>query len=373
VAAATASRDFPKRLAITVVAEEGLIGTFQQRVSSWFSDGTEVLVSVTSEVNEAQLLTSSPVEVRAWIVPLSTESALLTFSCVSPPAPPRHLVREVHLRSGLDEIGLERLASVVHSAFVALSQGVEGVEREQAERELGAVGVATGSFAPASPAAAPVAAAPPAALGQAPPVPPTRAEAPPPDRAATHAKEPPVALLVAAGYGVRLRGPEGVGHGPSLTLGAQLRGARSAFDLQLSGQYLFSSDFDAPPFSASVQTTALRAQIGIEPRLKSSLFGQVLLGLGADIAQVSARASSSSAMLVAVPRADGTQVRSVGEFSLGIVRHGELLDVGLVVQVHFAFEQVQYTATTSEGEAQLVAPWPIQPALNLQGRFRSAL
>src|SRR6188768_36030 len=189
VAAATASRDFPKRLAITVVAEEGLIGTFQQRVSSWFSDGTEVLVSVTSEVNEAQLLTSSPVEVRAWIVPLSTESALLTFSCVSPPAPPRHLVREVHLRSGLDEIGLERLASVVHSAFVALSQGVEGVEREQAERELGAVGVATGSFAPASPAAAPVAAAPPAALGQAPPVPPTRAEAPPPDRAATHAKE----------------------------------------------------------------------------------------------------------------------------------------------------------------------------------------
>ena len=99
-------REFPKRLAITVVADERLLSTFQQRVSSWFGDGTEVIVTVTGEVDQHQLLTSSPVEVRAWIVPLSTGDALLSFSCVSPPAAPRHLVREVHLRSGFDELGL---------------------------------------------------------------------------------------------------------------------------------------------------------------------------------------------------------------------------------------------------------------------------
>jgi hypothetical protein len=379
-AAPNASRDFPKRLSITVVADERLVSTFQQRVSSWFSDGTEVQVSVTSAVSEEQLLAASPAEVRAWIVPLSTQSALLTFSCVRPPGAARHLVHEVPLRSGFDELGLERLASVTHSAFVALSQGVEGVEREQAERELGEVGVASGALVvptPPEPVAASAALAPPAAAPAPATLPsaPARADASPMAPARSGAKEPRVALLVAAGYGVRIRGPEGVGQGPSLVLGTQLRGARTAFDLQLSGQYLFASDFDAPPyFTATVQTTVLRFQVGIEPQLKSSLFGQVLLGLGADIANVSARANSTStgtAMLV--PRASGTQVRSAGDLSLGIIRRGELLDLGLVVQVIFAFEEVRYSATTSEGEAPLVTPWQIQPAISIQGRFRNAL
>jgi len=373
-------REFPKRLAITVVADERLLGTFQQRVSSWFSDGTEVLVTVASEVDQHQLLTSSPVEVRAWIVPLSTGDALLSFSCVSPPAAPRHLVREVHLRSGFDELGLERLASVVHSAFVALAQGVEGVERERAERELGAVGVAVGTFAPPS-EAAPASPLPPPPL-PAPTAPPVQAtpDAPPPAAASSSdrtlnraAASLPLALLVAAGYGVRLRGAEGVGHGPSLVFGLQLPGARTAFDLQLSAQYLFASEFEAAPFSASVQTSALRAQVGIEPQLESSLFGQLLVGLGADIAQISARASSSSGDLFLAPHASGTQVRSMGELSLGIVRHGQVLDVGLVAQAIFSFQEVRYSATSSEGEAILVEPWAIQPALSLQGRFRNAL
>lgn len=383
----SATRDFPKRLAITVVADEQLLGTFQQRVSSWFSDGTEVVVTVRREVDQAQLLEASPGEVRAWIFPLASGDALLSFSCVSPPAAPRHLVREVRLHSGFDELGLERLASVVHSAFVALSQGVEGVARQQAERELGAVGVAVGVFeppnqAPPSASFAPVLPAPPAASAGAPPTPPAPAtanvaavpRAAASDRAANRPPPPPWPLLVAAGYGVRLRGPEGFGHGPSLVLGVQLPGARTAFDLQLSGQYLFSSDFDAAPFSASVQTSALRVQVGIEPQLKQSLFAQVLLGVGADIARISARASSSSAEgLLLAPHASGTQARSMGELSLGVMRHGEVLDVGIVAQVVFSFQELRYSATTSEGDATLVQPWAVQPALSLQGRFRSAL
>jgi len=191
---------------------------------------------------------------------------------------------------------------------------------------------------------------------------------------ASRAAEPPVALLVAAGYGVRLRGPEGVGHGPSLVLGALLRGARTSFALQLSGQYLFASEFEAAPyFSASVQTSALRVQFGIEPRLSSSFFAQLLLGLGADIARVSARANDSKGGVALEPHANGTQARTMGELSLGIIRHGELLDVGLVAQAIFAFEDVRYSASTSEGEAPLVTPWPVQPALSIQGRFRNPL
>jgi len=359
------AREFPKRLRITVVADEHVLGTFQERVSSWFSDGTEVQVTVTSEVDEAQLLASSPSEVRAWIVPLSAERALLTFSSVTPPALPRHLVREVRLHEGFDELGLERLASVTHSAFVALREGVEGVERAQAERELGAVGVSAGSVATPSASATPQ----PTPAATTPAVPSAKPNPAPIDRVA----EPSAWLLVAAGYGMRLRGPEGVGHGPSLGLGLQLRKGRTLFDFQLSGQYLFRTEFAAAPFAASVQTTALRVQLGGEPQLRSSLYAQALLGIGTDLARISASTADGSTGNTR-PREDGTQWRGVGELTLGILRRGELLDVGLYAHVDFVFGDIHYSAATSNGdEALLVSPWRVQPALSLQGRFRSAL
>ena len=373
-ASAATRRDFTKRLLITVVADERFLSTFQQRVSSWFSDGTEVRVTVTSEVDERGLLDSSPTEVRAWIVPLSAERALVTFSSVDPPAPARHLVREVPLRAGFDEVGLERLASVTHSAFVALSEGVEGVEREQAERELGAAGVAASSVVASSespPPAQPAQPAQPVPSTSA--VPPARPDVPPVRRSTIGAAESPTSLLVSAGYGLRIRGPEGVGHGPSLALGVQLRSPRTAFALQLSGQYLFRSEFEAAPFSASVQTTALRVQVGIEPGRRSTFSGQVWLGLGADLARISSTASTSEANAGIQPREDGTHWRGAGELTLGIIRHGELLDVGVYAQAVFMFTEVRYDATTSVGEVLLLKPWPVQPALSIQGRFRSAL
>jgi hypothetical protein len=350
-------------LIITVVADERLLSTFQQRVSSWFSDGTEVRVAASSEMDEQGLLASSPTEVMAWIVPLSEERALLTFSSVRPPAAPRHLVREVRLRQGFDELGLERLASVIHSGFVALSEGVEGVEREQAERELGAAGVVPRASAPRNeaPVPAPIAAASPPAKGPA-----TE------HGSATRATQPAASLLIAAGYGVRFRGVEGTGHGPSLALGMQLSRARIAYDLLLSGQYLFRSEFEANPFMASVQTTALRVQVGVEPRLWASVFGQGMLGLGADLARISASAPSSNEQEL-VPHASGAQWRGAGELSLGVLRRGELLDVGVYAQASFMFEAVRYNATTGESEALLAEPWRVQPALSIQGRFRGAL
>lgn len=363
----TIIRDFPRKLLITVVAEERLLSTFQQRVSSWFNDGTEVRVTVTSNVDEQALLASSPTEVKAWIVPLSEERALLTFSSVSPPAAPRHLVREVRLRQGFDELGLERLASVTHSAFVALSEGVEGVEREQAERELGAAGVAAAASAPTS--AAPGLAAPVAST----PVPAPTANVAAVRPAAIPASKPTTSLLIAAGYGVRFRGAEGVGHGPYLALGTQLHRTRTAYDLQLSGQYLFRSEFEASPFSASVQTSALRVQFGLEPQLGSSFFGQAMLGLGADLARISASAAGSNGQTQILPRTSGTQWRGAGELTLGILRRGQQFDVGVYLQATFMFEDVRYNATNGTNETVLLRPWRVQPALSIQGRFRGAL
>ena len=361
---------FPTRLSITVVADERLLATFQQRVSSWFTDGTEVSVIATSEMDTQQLLVASSGEVRAWVVPLSAERALVTFSTLSPRAPTRHLVREVRLRSGLDDLGLERLASVIHSAFVALREGDQGVERAQAERELGEAGVAPGARNPpaefaATPAPLPAPATSTRPLGAAQRV----------DRVAIPAATPRAELLLGAGYGAQLRGAEGLGHGPNLALGAQLPSTPSALDFLVSGQFSFRSAFDTELFGASVQTTALRCHVGIEPELGSSWFAQALLGAGVDIAQIHSGSVPSSSLgnTRTDPRASGTQWRSAGQLTLGVVRHAALLDFGVYAQVNFWFEDVHYAAATDSGEQRLVAPWPIQPGLTVQARFRSAL
>jgi hypothetical protein len=350
-----------KRLSISVVGDAALLATFQRRVSSWFSDGTEVQVIVVSAVEPDQLLTASPTEVRAWIVPISAERALLTFSLVNPPAPPRHLLREVKLRDGFDELGLERLASVAHSAFVALSEGSEGIAREQAERELGAAVIVRGPRE----AAKPPAPAPPRVPQEQPKI--ARPRPTPRDRE----RPPPLRqLFVAPGYGLRVRGAEGIGHGPSLALGMQWRSAHTLFDLQCSGQYLFRSEFDATPFTASVQTTALRVGLGAEPRLGASWHLLALVGLGVDLARISAKADTGS---LARPRSKGTQWRGAGELTLGVWRRAADFDVGLSAHAILALQDVRYDAATSQGEVLLVRPWQLEPGLSLHGRFRSAL
>jgi hypothetical protein len=96
-----------------------------------------------------------------------------------------------------------------------------------------------------------------------------------------------------------------------------------------------------------------------------------MLGLGADLARISASAPNSSSELL--PRANGTQWRGAGELTLGVIARGALLDVGVYAHATLMFENVRYNATTSAGEVVLVRPWRVQPALSIQGRFRSAL
>jgi hypothetical protein len=363
--------DFPKKLAIIIVAKNSVISTFEQRVSSWFNDGTEVHVSVRSEVDQQQLLASSPGTVSAWIVTMSSERAIVSFSGAAGQSPAVYLVREVRLRNGLDDLGQERLASVVHSAFVALREGAEGFERAHAERELGDVGLAPAS---PTPRAIPEGSlAPPVARLPDSPVP--RSEISANDLTPARAVKPPSWLLFGVGYGGQLRVMEGVGHGPSLTAGVRLPSKRMPIDLLVKGQFLVPSGFEAELFSATVQTTAVRFQFGVEPELGPSYWGQALVGAGADVAQIrsSATQSANDGAVSAGAHAAGTHWRSVGDLTLGVLRHSEVFDLGLYAQVTFFFADVHYSATTDNGDRRLVTPWPVQPGLSFQGRFRSAL
>jgi hypothetical protein len=352
-------------LVITVITTASGVPTLQERVSSWFNDGTQVTVGVAPELLPNRLFSSSQHEVKVWVAPLSQERALVVFSTAGQPQTARYLLREVRLVSGLDELGLERLASVIHSAFVALREGLEGSERPQVERELVAAGLLPSAPEPApGPAPAPVTSAP------------IRATAPPPAPTPSRDVEPSSAgaksgLLLAAGYGTRFRGAEQLGHGPLVTAGIQLPGIVSTLDALLSAHLLLRSDFDAGAFNASVQTSAFRAHLGLEPALSPRLRLQALLGAGADLAHISAQAVDATPSEDIEPRAPGSQWRGALELTLGVWWSGKLVDLGATAYSTFLLGDVHYTLASDTGQRRLVTPWPVQPGISLQARFRS--
>jgi hypothetical protein len=359
----THAEDPAPRLAITVVTVQSTLPTFEQRVSSWFADDTAVSVALTPDLAPAALLEASSGEVRVWVVPLSGERALVTFSSVEPAAPARHLVREVSLPNGLDELGLERLASVIHTATMALREGADGLPRAQAERELSAAGLPS----PHSPGEPPQ--APPLAPGAPTPLLRVPQETERTEPASPTTGKPRAALFLNAGYGARLRGTEGAGQGPLIGLGVQLPRALHAPTLLLGAQFLFRSRFDAGSVTASVQTSAFRALAGIEPELSPVLSLAALVGGGVDVAQIRPIRDENGDI---EPRPAGAQWRGAGEVSGGLWWRLKTLDLGALVHATFFFGDVHYGVHTNRGEQRLATPWAVQPALSLQGRFRSA-
>ena len=353
--AAVAARPAPGRLLIIVVTTEATLSTLEQRVSSWFVDGTQVTVSMAREVTPELLLATSPGEVRVCVVPRGAQRALVTFATKEADAS-RHLLRDVHLHDGFDEIGLERLASVIHSACLALREGVEGAPRADAERDLAKVGLLE------EPAHPPVVAPSPPS----PPAVPARSDLLVGRREPSHP-----AWLFGAEYGARARGGEGLGHGPGAVLGVQLPSVRGTIDVLLRAQVLLRSTFDAGPLSVSLQTTVLRAELGIEPEVASGIFLQALLGGGVDVARIrpSRREPVGSTRLTIAAREPGSQARGVGELSLGVLKRTARADFGVFVRCSFLFGDIHYTVARSSGEQRLVTPWPVQPALAAQVRF----
>ena len=364
--AAAPSPAFSRRLAITVVTAESALPTFEERVGSWLDDGTEVALALARDASQEALLAADASEVRVWVVPLSPERALVTFSLVAEDAAPRHLVREVRLRNGLDDLGLERLASVIHSAFIALREGVEGSERALAERELSAAGIASSAPPESVLSAGAVEPPPVTAPGPAP----RPRERPAPARAAADG----AALLVAAGYGARFRGVEGTGQGPTASLGARLPAGPGALLVLLGGQFLFQSTFQTEGVHASLETGVLRARLGFESALSPRLAGAVLAGAGVDVAGIDPMSSTDGASEPSPsPRAAGTHVRAAGELTCELWWRIDRFDLGALAQLTFLPGDVHYGLQTPQGPRRLAAPWPVQPGFALQARFRSPL
>jgi hypothetical protein len=193
---------------IVLVGRAGSDALLDERIQSWF--GPETVLSITRErvlMVENVLEGRSSRGVTVWVTLRSRNEARLYFAAASEAEEPtRYLLRDVPLNDGLDEIGSERVAQVVHSSVTALiDDSADVVPRLEIEREL----------------------APPP-----PPPPPTttgaRVDAPPPE---PRERVQPLSFsaLTGAFYRASFAGDEGFPHGPGLALGGALeRGAFGA-------------------------------------------------------------------------------------------------------------------------------------------------
>lgn len=206
----------PTPVEIVLVGGAGKDASLDARIQSWF--GPETALSISRErmlMAESVLAGRSSRGVTVWVTLRTRNDARLYFAAASESEEPtRYLLRDVPLNDGLDEVGSERVAQVVHSLVTAIiDDSADVVARPDIEREL----------APPLP----------------PPVP-TATDGPvdaPPAVASDPVEPLSFAALTGAFYRASFAGDEGFPHGPGLALGGTLE--RGAFGVGgiARGQY----------------------------------------------------------------------------------------------------------------------------------------
>lgn len=139
VAGAAAHARLP-RLDVTIAASFPSAPVVGARVAGWFTgQGIPTQTEVGPEPRASWVWASTQtLGVRLWLT-LSTPTMARLFFSVQERAdlPPRFLVQDVELRSGVDELGIERLAQVAYFSAVAAWEGTAESSRQEVEQGLG--------------------------------------------------------------------------------------------------------------------------------------------------------------------------------------------------------------------------------------------
>jgi hypothetical protein len=282
---------------------------------------------------------------RVWVILSRPTLARLLFAG---PDRERYLVREVPLRSGLDELGRERIAQVLQSALLSLLRGDPGMTRAQlrvvVERSEDA---ATGG-APAGPAS-------PAA---------SRAE---PQRPQAPATRPAALPRFGLGYAAAWTGPTmGARHGPLLSLGLDRIGA-TAFQVGLTLERDLDQTYESAEVGVSTQTTAVRFLLGGQWPLGGSVGGYARAGAGLDATRVTPTPVRESTVQL---RGASTDVTAVSRVEVGVTFEvgSFILDAG--PRLDLSPHDTHYDLADDGHVRRIATPSPALPGVQLTGSWR---
>lgn len=324
----------PPRVELTLVGEAPGGSALLERATSWFRDPR-----VTTESTRASAVDADAVfapggvaGVRIWIW-LRTPSAARVFVAAHEPATgaARYWVSDVPLRSGLDELGSEELAQLVHLSALAVWAGNLESRRSEVEASLA-------------------------------PSPPTSKPAPPPrDRsAAADAGKPTRAFTLGAQYSLRFAGDEGVPQVVAAVLGVAWRAPRRESALRahvgaLIPRHVTSSDLQLSLAGAGALLEAVGAW-----QQTSSLWLTAAAGPGLDVVHFSA---VSTEMVQAEPAA--TDVRPFAQAGLGVRADLGAVSFNATALVLVQWLRVHYDVMRDGKQEEVLAPWLVQPGAAL--------
>lgn len=206
--AAGAQDETRRSVEIVLVGKLGQDPVFAARVTSWFRpERFTVELRRARYLDPRQVLApASDADVHVWVTLSGDNRARLYFSSAAHSGGSEsYFLRDLRLESGLDEIGAEHVAEVLHLSTQAFLDGQALSAREELERTLQAEPAPT-------PEPAPAAARPVGSVSR------------PVDELASATRRPAARREwgVGLGYGVSYRADEGIWHGPRASLEAVL-------------------------------------------------------------------------------------------------------------------------------------------------------
>lgn len=352
--------------------------TLKRRLQSWFPDGTSLAVETLAPSTSSATAALDGDTLAIWIAMPSADRADITYGFRDPASRRLRLVQsQVSLQGGLDELGQERLARVIHTSVMALLEG-----------RVAEVGVSLDT---------PPSQGPPAQVATAPPVLQSefsRAAVPPmpqselPNTALIGAAEvlagtPSVRILggtvsvapihrprpgwLGVAYAMTLRGREGMALGPALTLGWRaLRLRHSSYGFLLESRFIIPSSFAFETLRIQTSGARVRLAAQAETRLGQSWSLEVGLGAGLDVNHYVVAQSSNPSIEPSQPSTD-TQLCVTPSLRLWTVAP---LEIGLGAHLDLLPTNGRYTTSTSDSlEARVIAPWRFQPGFSFTLRW----
>lgn|GEM_PF-6632028 len=323
------------------------------RVAGWFTgQGIATKTEVGPEPTATWVLASTPIQgVRIWIT-LGTPTTARVFFSVQERAdvPPRVLLQEVELRSGVDELGIERLAQVASFSALAAWEGSAESTRRDVEQGLGV-----------KPSPAAVTPAPRA-------VEPARTKVVQSEPTIFPAK-PYWRFIGGFSYDTKWRGQAGTFVGSTTNAGASRRYEQN----ELSARLVLHVGF--VPYSihrdgARLQPNTIGGSLVLGA--KHHLPGGIWFGAELEAARelVSPRMAANDVWIA--PRTDSRSWSSWLGGGLGLgYEYKRLGVIGLFATVAVALGDQDYVvqdATTGE-QHTLLSPWRVQPGLSLRTLF----
>ncbi len=354
--------DPASRSAVEVVLV-GAIGedpAFTRRVTSWFDpERYRVAVRRIPRLDPSSIL--SPRRdgaVYVWVLLWDPHHARLYFACASGSGSeqPTYLWRDLALPAGLDEVGAENIAQVLHLSTVALLEGQAGNEREEVERALREEPTAAER---AEPRVDP---------SDEPSIEPTSPRRAPAERGARRGagapeRQPRLGVDLGLGYGASLRSDEGIWHGPRVS--STLRGP-SGWGLRAAAESALPTTRELGPLALEFYGALVTFTGSYRRALGRSVALEWSAGPGVEVVQY--RPARSLEPTVTAGSGD-TEVRPGVVAGMSGVFRPSSPRIAVSAQGLFPLERTHYDVVTGEERRVIGRAAPVVPSLGVEARF----